>query len=236
MRNSMNHFRENRTTKSLMIGITSITIFSTFFVLFLTNCKDNYDDGRNDKITYFYIKGFLINANSGTPVDGMSVELIDIDRNMIRSVDSICKNGSYLVYQYYNSDPHVAHLSDAHLIASNEDFFGDSVIHKYSVDTLNIDILVKPVGKIIVKFNNLDNIQSVGTSTCDRTLLNGVYRNSSLFEFNPTSSDTTIILSAYPDRQNGFYCWFNEFIPGEYNFDSTFFIKSGDTIYFDIND
>jgi hypothetical protein len=212
-----------------------ITVLISLAASFTISCRDQNDDGRNDRVIYFYIKGYLINATTGKNVNGMKVLLKSGDTNKLSSADSTSLNGTYLVYQSYSTDPHMPRLSDSHIIAANPDFFGDTLISKYSNDTLKLNIIVKPVGKIILDFHNLNGVNKVILSTIDNVLLNGYIRNSSVIEFEPKNSDTVFTLPAYPDRQNAFYCWFNKYTPGAHDFDSIFYIKSGDSVQFTIN-
>lgn len=212
----------------------SAAIILFLLTSFLLGCYDYIDEGRTDRIIYFYIKGHLVNVNTGEHVSGMKVLLESTDTDRLMSADSTSLNGSYVVYQYYNTDPHAPRLSYSHIIASNSEFFGDTLITEYSIDTLKLDIMVKSVGKILLNFHNLDNVSKVIVSTIDTALLRGYIRNLSVIEFVPLNSDTSFTLPAFPDRQNGVYVWFNKYIPGGSVFDSVFYIKSGDSVNFTI--
>lgn len=183
------------------------------YVIFLTNCTNDYDSSeRIDTTIYFKIKGDLIDPSTGHKIKGMIVTLEDIDRYKIISSDS-SMNGSYFVYETYFTDPHMAHKSDSHIAATSPNYFGDTIVKQYSYDTLRLDILVKPVGKIILNFHNLINVQKVLLSTLDNNIsVLGHIRNYSVLEFKPSAADTTLILPAYPDRENWFGCWFNEYL------------------------
>lgn len=209
-------------------------------LVYIISCsEEKHDYGGPYKESKVYVKGDLVNRNSGERVNGMIITCFDaVYPDKIESIDSIGKDGSYLVYYTLHNDHYVPNPKRVQIVASSSSFFGDTILYLSNVkieDLLKQNILVKPVGRIILNLHNLVNVQKIILSTLDNNVsVLGYIRNYKVLEFKPSSADTTLILPAYPDRENWFGCWFNEYSVGGTVFDSTFNINSGETIFFNI--